>query len=460
MSGQPFKFPPPPPPPPRRTNGTYEAPPRGRGHHAGSAWRGASQRGRGRGQYFNRGRGGDGSYGHDQQRSPPPPAPFGSKSTSSFNNTYNQQNRDAAPHPKRDHTTAFGADALRKSRPQAAPAVPSFSANLANLLPVKPPSIPTIKEKSAKKDQKKNVLGLTPATAGDTDSEDDAGEEDKLASGRGQDLQFSYRGQTATLKTAFEIAAWIAERKRRFPTQAKREAAQKEADEKRKLWEAEKRARMEASQLARANREKQHKQKEVPKSPQVKREPTVPTDEPATAAKLHAERLRRKALKVQRDLAAAEALLEKHANGGATETAGSIEGSSSDEDSLGTLSDSSELSESSDSSSDDDGPPEVQSSKLLVPRASNLAEPGSRATKRPCTTFMKTGRCRFGSRCHYSHKRAERPTIVNHGQQPQQKPARKGLFQVMAEKEQDEEQRKLLSSIIALGEQGLLQQPS
>ena len=49
-------------------------------------------------------------------------------------------------------------------------------------------------------------------------------------------LQFEYKGRTASLRTAAEIAAWIAERKKNYPTQAKAEAAKKESAEKKRKW--------------------------------------------------------------------------------------------------------------------------------------------------------------------------------------------------------------------------------
>lgn len=442
MSGQSFTFPPPPPPPPKRSNNDHDPPSRGRGASSGERrGRGGFSRGRGHGQYSGRGQGRGGQRGHSSQNG------------GSHGSLNSQQ--------KRDHGTAFGAEALRKSRPPAAPAVPSFS-NLANLLPAQPSSHPAPVTQPSRKDRSKNVLGLTPANAAQSDSEDDEEEESRLAQGGGgQDLEFSYRGRTATLNTAAEIAAWITERKRRFPTQAKREAAQKEANEKRTRWEAEKQARAEASKLAREDRQRKNRPSNKQSTGRTKSHRPTAEQDSALAAKLHAERLRRKASKAQRDLEAAEALLAKHLSTPATVSRDHApDVSSEDDDSLGTVSDSSVLSSAgnssnSDADSDDNDPPAEQSSKAPVPNNFNNTAQGSRTSKKPCTRFARTGKCQFGAQCYYSHERPGTSSKPN-GAATQSQGGRKSLFQVMVEREQDEEHRKILSAVVALGKQGLL----
>jgi hypothetical protein len=85
--------------------------------------------------------------------------------------------------------------------------------------------------------KKSNLLGLTPTKVDpDSEPEDDEGEEARLA---GQNkvssgLEIEYGGNNIILRTAAEIAAFIAERKKRYPTQAKVDAAKKEAEEKKR----------------------------------------------------------------------------------------------------------------------------------------------------------------------------------------------------------------------------------
>ena len=449
MSGQPFTFPPPPPPPPKRSTDGHDGFSRGGGYSHGTRGQFSGYRGRGRGNLTGRGRGRGTAHGYSQQHRSSHNSDDARPSRPIIAHREGQTG-DHGTHQKRDHNVAFGADSQRRSRPQAAPAVPSFSASLASLLPSKPATA-----QPSRRESTKNALGLTPAAGGQSDSEDDEEEESRLAHTGGQDLQFEYRGQAANLRTPAEIAAWIAERKRRYPTQAKREAAQKEAEEKRTRWETEKQARLEATKLARENRQKgKRPDKSITTGKPAQKD--AAKDEAATAAKLHAERLRRKALKAQRDLAAAEAKLEQY-TGAAQQAEKDPALASSSDDSLGSLSDSSALSsdDPTDSDSDDDGPPEAQSSKIEVPSVSNEGGPGSRAGKRPCVSFSRTGRCRFGSRCHFSHEQAARPPAA--AGQTKSKNERKSLFQALVEREQDEEHRKLLSAIIALGKQGALE---
>jgi hypothetical protein len=290
--------------------------------------------------------------------------------------------------------------------------------------------------------KKNNTLGLTP-TFHDSESEDDAGEETKLAAvSDPRLLQFEYGGQTSALRTPAEIAAWIAERKRRYPTQAKRDAAKKEADEKRKKFQDEKAARFAAMEATKRFREQRMAQTDI--KPQKKTQEHKETA--LLAAKLHAEKLRRKALKAQRDLEAAEAALKAGVK--ATRQPGDV----SDDDSLGSISDSSESEEESESSSDsdNDAPPETASTKTQVPA---MPVASSQKKSRLCRDFIRTGKCRRGNRCAFSHDRSKLPDSLK---RPEEKPKRKGLYQVMIEQEQEKERKKALSMIISLGKQGLL----
>ncbi|KAI9677915.1 MAG: hypothetical protein M1829_002412 [Trizodia sp. TS-e1964] len=67
---------------------------------------------------------------------------------------------------------------------------------------------------------KHNLLGLTPKTVDGNESEElyDFDEEQRMAEALGTRLHFTYKGKTSTLQTPTEIEAWIAERKKRYPT--------------------------------------------------------------------------------------------------------------------------------------------------------------------------------------------------------------------------------------------------
>jgi hypothetical protein len=111
--------------------------------------------------------------------------------------------------------------------------VPSFG----NPLPSKPPlaADTAAGSKAKRKRRKHNQLGLTPH-ANDQESSEDEGAEDeesKLAQSVSEKapLEVSYKGQTSKLESASDIAAWIAERKKKFPTQARIEERKKVMEE-------------------------------------------------------------------------------------------------------------------------------------------------------------------------------------------------------------------------------------
>ena len=106
-------------------------------------------------------------------------------------------------------------------------------------------------------------------------------------------LQFTYKGQTATLQSPSDIAAWLEERKKRFPTKAR---AEEVAERKRKLQEAQKAANE-------ARKEKQDKRKAEIKEKQKPEDP----NEAAQKAKLKAEKLRRQLKREEKRIARAEA---------------------------------------------------------------------------------------------------------------------------------------------------------
>ena len=94
----------------------------------------------------------------------------------------NQYSNHRGRGQKRGFREAFGKQRSKHSRPQAAPAVPSFGAPLP--LPIKPPVPQDRGRKPRKKKRKHNQLGLTPKAEeheSSEEEEDDADEEFKLA---------------------------------------------------------------------------------------------------------------------------------------------------------------------------------------------------------------------------------------------------------------------------------------
>ncbi|KAL6720724.1 hypothetical protein ACLMJK_002649 [Lecanora helva] len=264
---------------------------------------------------------------HERERFPQQPttnnmyfpieSPFGnnhSHAPSSFANS--QPNSYSNPNPfgshrgrgqKRGHAEVSGKPRNHNPKPRAAPAVPSFGGPLP--LPVKPPPSQDSGRRPRKKKRKHNQLGLTPKAEEheSSEEEDDVDEESKLAAavtglGLGsQLLQFEYRGRTSTLSSSSDIAAWIEERKKRYPTKAR---AAEAAERKRQRDEA-KKAEAEARRKA---QEKQRLEREAEKS---KREQKEGVEDAATKAKRKVEKLRKQLEKEERRAARAEAKASK-----------------------------------------------------------------------------------------------------------------------------------------------------
>lgn len=454
------------------------------------------------------------------------------------------------PAQKRNHTTAFTQPHNPRPRPTAPPAVPSFNASIAHLLPVKPSAgpVPNPSPSQASKSQnppaqpKKNLLGLTPSHPDESSSSEDEDEEARLSSTLdassanpgAQVLAFEYKGQLASLRTAGEIQAWIAERRKRFPTVAKAEAAKKERKEKKRKWEEEKAERQKKMEEEKAERRKKMEEEraerklkfeEERKAKELARQMSAVEKEidaqntikdkdskstPTSKAEALAEKLRKRALKAEKALKKAEEALriakEKQAKAsseqahlvekpGAHEGSGAEVVSNATADPDETSSSGSSASDSDDSasglSSDDEGDsdassaaPETMSTKdpTLANASALPSVQGTRPPKRarPCTTFMRYNRCRYGANCRYSHD-LNGPSRPDHestqgqkkgavaGKEPKgrnsgntdTKPARrKGLYQVMVEKEEEGVRRKVAMTILRLGEQGFLEDPA
>lgn len=217
---------------------------------------------------------------------------------------------------KRGHREAFGRPRNHNSRPQAAPAVPSFGGALP--LPLKPPSSQDHSRKPRKKKRKHNQLGLTPKTEeheSSEEEEDDADEESRLATVSAGSyigsrlLRFEYNGQTSTLQSSSDIASWIEERRKRYPTKAR--AA--EAGERKRRWdeaqEAARQARRETQEKPRAEtKEIQGQKAEMEQKGKHQKESSEDT---AARAKRKVEKLRKQLGKEEKRAAKAEARVAK-----------------------------------------------------------------------------------------------------------------------------------------------------
>lgn len=504
---QPFVFPPPPPPPPRRTStqdssaSSYSqsnrGPQRGRGDFRGNqSWRGSGQSGNGRGRGRGFGSGGSrgsqhtsprptnavntwGTHGQNQSREYP--------SAQSFSNHTNNQ--------KRDHTSAFpSSGSTQNNRPRAPPAVPSFNMDIDNLLK-KPENLNAPKHTFARKS---NLLGLTPASYESEPESDGEDDEVKLANTvSGDTISFEHRGQKMSLSSPAEIAAWIAERRSKYPTKLKADAAKQEAEEKARQWEERKKANQEAARVRKEERDKERYEREKKTlrekliAAQIQKSKAAIADaktDPTEKALLKADRLRKRAERATQQLKEAEAALDKARARRRDLTQSSTDhttNAASDPDGLAISADSPKIADpklsgdsdmdsdtisstdvedtsssgSSDSEEDvdSDSAPEEASSKLdgpeRVPPPKRAMETSQSAV---CRNLSKTGKCKFGKKCRYSHDVPSRKDTKAKSKLSSVPARRKGLYQIMVEKEHEDDHKRALRAIIALGDQGLL----
>ena len=130
-------------------------------------------------------------------------------------------------------------------------------------------------------------------------------------------LHFCHRGRTSTLKTKEEIAAWIAERKKNYPTKTRAVEKQAEAKGNREIKAKPARENREKQQQqtladkekAKKEHEKKDKQKDEEKATQEK------NLDPAEKERLKAEKLQKRIDKAQRSLAKLQAKAKPKTDG-------------------------------------------------------------------------------------------------------------------------------------------------
>lgn len=378
---------------------------------------------------------------------------------------------------KRDHASAFNRPQKTVPRTPAPPSVPGFG----NPLPCKPPPAVDATRKPKKRKRKHNQLGLTPKTEEheSSEEEEDVDEESKLAQAGASastspaPLQFTYKGQTATLQSPSDIAAWIAERRKKFPTTARVEEKQKAADEAKAAREAVRKEKEKENAMAKAKEcdlkqngetadpaldaamKAQRKADKIRRNLDREQKRFAKAEAAAEAARLKVEALQKQAQRLNGDLdppqqndvgdsivkdesATTPIKSETSArepssvpaatvtvDGTADHLNGSVDASSHESGSDWTSSSGSE-SESNPDSEDDSAPEEASSRRQ---RPERVPPPPREGKKQLCRHFARNGQCNRGDQCKFSHEVSERGP--KHKPQPEKK-GRKGLFQAVS----------------------------
>ncbi|KAF1935718.1 hypothetical protein EJ02DRAFT_460130, partial [Clathrospora elynae] len=318
-------------------------------------------------------------------------------------------------------------DALQgSSKPQrvfvdVSPPVPGFGFSLP-----RPPAVKPLKKRKAN-------LGLTqPPPRVESSDEEEMDEEAAYSQKlKGGGFAFEHEGETIAIRTAGEVAAWIKDRRKKFPTRQRimekaGEAANKRMDEldflrrlKGKPPMPRNEDRQDQPLRARdTSKEGQMKQQEPAKARDTSKEDRI---------KQEAERRRQEELAALRKKLH-ESMMKKHAAPAAVDLGLGYDSETESDEESTVLSESSAVSsseESSDSEPDDsDAAPEPTSSKVApppirVPPPPRPAPPQLvKKSEKTCHIWRRTGRCGYGNTCTYAHppkgKNQEKDKEVKH----------------------------------------------
>jgi hypothetical protein len=274
-------------------------------------------------------------------------------------------------------------------RAQVAPSVPSFGAPL---LPQKPP-VPLSSEGNLKQRSSTTTLGLIPQphsthqdpepedASEDEEEEEEIDEEAALSSLQNGPLSFEFNGELSTLGSKSDIADWIAERRKRWPS--KRRVEEKELEVQARMQERRRIEQETRDAIAVASGGEYHAvERRDEQRQRVMRKPATE----------RAARENQDSMMEEEESQGQSADTEptQETTGPPTRTA-----------------DASAIDHHDHSDSDPDAPPEVTSSKptqpLRIPPPSSKPTPALPSTQKPCTSFLNQGRCKFGNKCRYKH---------------------------------------------------------
>ncbi|KAI9746115.1 MAG: hypothetical protein M1818_000796 [Claussenomyces sp. TS43310] len=324
-------------------------------------------------------------------------------------------------------------------------------------------------KKKKKKKRKTNTLGLTPATEEyeESEEEDDVDEESRLAAAANDSA-----GEIPKMPS--DLASWLAERKNRWPTKARREAKEAELAERRARA-----AEQSARDKARAKKEREERETLAI----VEGEKGVEKDtKPANETKL--EKQQRKAEKLRRQLERAEQKLQDAMKAGtkrkrdthdtgddevndgikqerdvtikqegdmvdqviAKATAAAEAGNSN--------SDSDESSEYT-TATDSDDEPETHSSRQIAP--TRVPAPTKKPIlERQCKYFSTGGTCGKKGKCRFLHDQAVREEALR---EKDRNGGRITLAQRLVQNDREKDDLTVVKSIKYLWAKGMLKDP-
>ncbi|KAL1795210.1 hypothetical protein ACET3X_007026 [Alternaria dauci] len=317
------------------------------------------------------------------------------------------------------------------------PQVPSFGFSL--------PPPPVVRPDSKKR---KVNLGLSQQPVPDESSDDEDVDEEAAYTEKlkGGGFAFEHNGETISIQTGAEVAAWIKDRRRNFPT------------EKRAIEKAEEAARKRAAELdflRRVSGKPPREHKVDPPNPETKLREKRQDDRTKKddRAKQDADNRRQEELAALRKKLH-ESMVKKQSTPNVVDLGLGYESETESEAESSVLSESSVVSSSEDEdetgseSDDSDGAPETTSSKVAPPpiklppppRAPKKAETKSMNV---CTNWKRNGRCPYFSKCKYQHPPKEDEKLP-------------GLYERMVEQELAKADQLALDAIKYLGQNGFL----
>jgi hypothetical protein len=340
-----------------------------------------------------------------------------------------------------------------RAKAAVAPAIPTFGFTLPT-----PSSAPALSNPNKKLDNKKGKvrLGLTSEAAPAESSEEEEVDEDEeaalAAKIKGGGYAFEHQGEQISLQTAGDIAEWIKDRRRNFPTEQK-------AMEKAQAAAAKRKHELEFVRKLKGKPTQQESQPTRLESQPTKRDfgPSKRDYGPPKEVTPKVYERSKEDEKKQEELAALrkrlhESMMKKRETP-ATVDLGLGYGSAteSDDEESSVLSESSVVSsseESSDSDSDEsDAPPEATSSKIAPPPVKVPPPTPAQMERKPdsgklCKSWKQHGKCPFGHSCRFKH--------------PEKVEKRSGLYEKLVEQEMVKADEIMLDAIKYLGQNGFL----